>query len=259
MFIIERLFCDVKREAKKNLERVASVDSSFGSSPGIYSPPKPIFRKSERILSDFPDMKFFLNSVPCLDYGEEKLYLITGFNKNIVCKDIGFLERYILAARRVVHFPPVPIDLHFKPPMSVLKTGIWPESIYFKCNPYTKTGKLSKYPLVLHIQGRKRRYLRDIVTPKVNDFLIKLHFPQKIRNAIFNLFWNFKPWMPKFVSGTVHYLKNSQIGKAHIVLHKYGDVLTIDMGQTEGKFNIKKIKFEQKNKPMQIIDYTKES
>ena len=78
---------------------------------------------------------------------------------------------------------------------------------YFECNPYTKTGKLSKFPLILHY-----------ATESFNDV-----------NASKNYF------------GEIYYLQDGSIGKCRLIYWNRRTMYLIDLGLIGKTLSTKKI------------------
>lgn len=174
----------------------------------ILGQPPQIIKVTENILKDFPNIKYNLEPIIKLSLNNDAIYLISRQNRGIAEKDLNSLNQYIVKASEFARIPYTLIkNISYDIPKNFFKYGEWYNYAYFSLSPHTKTGKLSKYPLVLHFSTQKNR--------------------KKLK---------------KYVFGSLFYLGNGEIGKAHIISKKNSNTLTIDCGIKASAFQILRIK-----------------
>ena len=177
--------------------------------------------KEEKLLSiSLKDMKQF----------DLKFDLQTPFYNNQMCiipinktdkiqvkKDLSSLNKYVFQACSVANIDrklELPLDeLIYNP--QILDYGTPSERTeyytFFQCEPYTKTGKLSKYPLILHYATKNKNEFQ----PSKNYF------------------------------GCIYYMKDGSIGKCLLIFWNYSKCHTIELFRNGATLDLKKVEENQ--------------
>lgn len=140
------------------------------------------------------------------------IMLVSAENKRQALNDISYMNVFLKTALKLSNIRLnyyIPID---EIDFSVIKKSVGPDNYteyhtYFECLPYTKTGKPSKFPLVLHY------------ATKNNDTTESQH---------------------KY-SGKIYFFQNGSIGKACLVCWLKAEMCVVNLAIINGDLNIKSI------------------
>ena len=162
-------------------------------------------------LSDMEQFHFtnYKMEEPFFD-NQKCIMLVNTENKDQIRKDLLSLDTYV---KRHCESLGIKEDLHINPSNLKFDTSIHSKTnttlyfSYFECNPYTKTGKKSKFPLILHY-----------ATPAYHEF-----------NPPTNFF------------GNIYYMQDGSIGKAHLIYWINHIMYSFALGLTGKTLEVKKI------------------
>ncbi|HJB19859.1 MAG TPA: hypothetical protein H9782_11490 [Candidatus Bariatricus faecipullorum] len=138
------------------------------------------------------------------------IMLISGENRNQVINDLSLLESHVetycksLCIKDNLHINPQELKFDIS---THEKTNTALYFTYFECNPYTKTGKKAKFPLILHY-----------ATPAYYEF-----------NPTINFF------------GDIYYLQDGNIGKARLIYWIHHIMYSFELGITRQTLEVKKV------------------
>lgn len=159
---------------------------------------------NDMLQFNFPQ---FSQLLPVIYYNGTPIMHIHGDNQFQVLNDITFLNQYIKEAKRLAkiraNLDICTEELIFNEHTGT--SGITELYTYFECNPYTPTGKISKYPLILHYS-----------TEDDCDMDTSRH-------------------------GWVYYMQDGNIGKAEMCFRQKRGIYKIDLGCKGNTLSVQKV------------------
>ncbi len=188
-------------EAKNRLlagkdEQAQIIEEEQKDIPGKYKLSRTRSSFEIQDMYQFKDMPFEWNWVVKLNHTDGVAwFLLNKNNQYVALSAINYINNILEESRQYTHFDELLYvcteNIDFFYPIPMHKNSL--PNTYVECAPYTKTGRISKYPAILHYREK----------------------PEK------HVYYNGDSCHVYRVYGSIYFLSDGNIGKANLTIYDY--------------------------------------